>query len=208
MDEVKIEGAMFLLFGQDYRRSHNEPSRGFRGKGVPRWNARKSASVYVTSEDATEEIEYEYEPDEVYVLDKNEAFDYDMDDAGTPWETEELYWNDETWDESAYYEQEADYPQDEEYEEIYATYLDARRRFADIKAARGFWPVMAVPPSSSPSTSRLPMLLPKENPPKERGKEEKVKEKEKGVSDPSTRRAVLQNELLQRVSSMWSNRPL
>ena len=145
-------------------------SRGFRGKGVPRWNARKSASVYVTSEDATEEIEYEYEPDEVYVLDKNEAFDYDMDDAGTPWETEELYWNDETWDESAYYEQEADYPQDEEYEEIYATYLDARRRFADIKAARGFWPVMAVPPSSSPSTSRLPMLLPKENPPKERGR--------------------------------------
>lgn len=142
------------------------------------------------------------------MLDENEAFDYDMDDAGTPWETEELYWNDETWDESAYYEQEADYPQDEEYEEIYATYLDARRRFADIKAARGFWPVMAVPPLSSPSTSGLPMLLPKENPPKERGKEEKVKEKEKGVSDPSTRRAVLQNELLQRVSSMWSNRPL
>ena len=32
MDEVKIEEAMFLLFGQDYRLASHEPSRGFRGK--------------------------------------------------------------------------------------------------------------------------------------------------------------------------------
>ena len=35
MEETKIEEAMFLLFGQDYRRTTNEPSRGFRGIRVP-----------------------------------------------------------------------------------------------------------------------------------------------------------------------------
>ena len=46
---------------------------------------------------------------------------------------------------------------DDDYDEAYATYLDARRRFADIRAARGFWPVVAVPPGGATPTSSTPM---------------------------------------------------
>lgn len=76
MDEVKIEEAMFLLFGQDYGRTPHEPSRGFRGKGAPPWNGRKGQSAYVATEDATGETDYEYDLDEIYEAEENEAYDY------------------------------------------------------------------------------------------------------------------------------------
>ena len=62
---------------------------------------------------------------------------------------------------------------------MYATYLDARRRFADLKAARGFWPVYAVPPtSSSPTASSSPSYVPsKGKPTKGKGKGGKLKGK-------------------------------
>ena len=166
MEERKIEEAMFLLFGQDYRRTVNEPSRGFRGKGAHRWTGRKSASAYITAEDDAGENEYEYEPEETYAMDEYEMPDYDLDDPGAPWESEELYWQDDTWDETIHYEQEPEPSNDDEYEEVYATYLDARRRFADLRAARGFWPVMAVPPTStSPTTSPPPSYAPSKGKP-------------------------------------------
>ena len=191
MDELKIEEAMFLLFGQDYRRTTNEPSRGFRGKGAstgaPRWSSRKGHAAYIASDDVLAEDEYEYEPDEIYATEEYEAQDYDInDDFSTPWDPDEVYWQEDSWDEAAYYEQQSDGPHDEEYEEVFATYLDARRRFADLKAARGFWPVMAVPPStsdstSSPTTSYAPS---KGKPTKGKGKGGKGKGKGKGGQRP------------------------
>ena len=191
MDELKIEEAMFLLFGQDYRRTTNEPSRGFRGKGAstgaPRWSSRKGHAAYSASDDVLAEDEYEYEHDEIYATEEYEAQDYDItDDFSTPWDPDDVYWRDESWDESAYYEQQSDGPHDEEYEEVFATYLDARRRFADLKAARGFWPVMAVPPAtsdstSSPTTSYAPS---KGKPTKGKGKGGKGKGKGKGGQRP------------------------
>ena len=156
MEEVKIEEAMFLLFGQDYRRT-TEPSRGFRGKGAstgaPRWSSRKG-HAYNATDDAGYEDDYEYEYDEV------PAYDTMDDDAGAPWETDEIYWQDDNWDEAAYHEQTDEQLPDEEYEEVFATYLDARRRFAELKAARGFWPVMAVPPSTTGSSTMSPTSSP------------------------------------------------
>ena len=38
-------------------------------------------------------------------------------------------------------------------EEAYAAYLDARRQFANLRAARGYYPVVALAPDASPSSS-------------------------------------------------------
>ena len=38
----------------------------------------------------------------------------------------------------------------EEAETAYTTYVDARKRFSEIKASSGFWPVYTVPPSGTP----------------------------------------------------------
>ena len=65
--------------------------------------------------------------------------------------------------------------EDEDHDEAYATYLDARRRFADIRAARGYWPVVAVPPSGNaqPPTSSSTLTSPHR--PKGKGKGSKGK---------------------------------
>ena len=121
---LKIEEAMFLLFGQDYRRNNpSEPSCGFRGKGASsgaRWNSRKSC-VCSAADDAGYEDDYEYEYDEAYVIDENEVptYAFNEDDAGAPWDTEETYWQDESWDETAYEHYDESQP-DEEYEEVFA----------------------------------------------------------------------------------------
>ena len=186
MEEVKIEEAMFLLFGQDYRRAQKEPSRGFRGKGAARWSGRKSHAAYAAADEPSYEEDFDYDFEETYAADEHEVPDYDFsnDDPGTPWETEDLYWQEDGWDESAYFEQGEDAAHDEEYEEVYATYLDARRRFADLKAARGFWPVYAVPPSSSsPTTSSTPTYVSSKGKPT-KGKGKGGKSKGKGGQRP------------------------
>ena len=185
MDELKIEEAMFLLFDQDYRRTSNEPSRGFRGKGTstgaPRWSSRRGHSAYIAMDGTTGDDDGDYDHDEVYATEEYEAQDYDLidEETGEPWETEDMYWQ-EDWSEDAYYEHLGEDAFDDDYEEVYATYLDARRRFADLTAARGFWPVMAVPPttsSSSPMTSQPPS---KGQPSKSKGKGGNGKGKGKG----------------------------
>ena len=190
MEETKIEEAMFLLFGQDYRRTVNEPSRGFRGKGAstgaPRWSSRRGHAAYSAIDETTAENDYEYDFEETYAVDEDDSLDYDFtEDPGAPWDGDELYWQDEqSWDDAAYYEQHDDALPDEEYEEVYATYLDARRRFADLKAARGFWPVMAVPPSASgTSTSQAPSYAPSKGKPT-KGKGKGGKSKGKGGQRP------------------------
>ena len=183
MEETKIEEAMFLLFGQDYRRAVNEPLRGFRGKGAQRWNGRRNQTAYAV-EEGGDEIDYEYEPEENFVTQKHDTFDYDLtEDYGQPWESEELYWQ-EDWDDAAYYEAADNGEPDDEYEEVYATYLDARRRFAYLKASRGFWPVVAMPPStSSPTTSPSPSYVPAKGKPT-KGKGKGGKSKGKGGQRP------------------------
>ena len=42
---------------------------------------------------------------------------------------------------------------DEDMEEAYSMYLDARKRFAELRAARGYWPVVALPPESQGQSS-------------------------------------------------------
>ena len=96
---------------------------------------------------------YEIENEEAYYEEgyeeyADEAYDEEPDD--------------ETVNYTAYDE---DYPDEEdpEYEEAYATYLDARRRFAELRNNRGFYPVVALtdsPTSSSTSTAQMTKTIP------------------------------------------------
>ena len=52
------------------------------------------------------------------------------------------------------------------YDEVYAAYVDARRRFSDLKLARGFLPVVAL---NDPAAGNLaPGVTSPAGPPKER----------------------------------------
>ena len=65
----------------------------------------------------------------------------------------------------------------EEFDEAYASYVDARRRFNDLKLSRGFLPVVA-PQDSAPSSSTTPS----QKPFKGMGKGKTGKNKGKGKS--------------------------
>ena len=59
---------------------------------------------------------------------------------------DELYYQEEPWTDDF----------DPQLEEAYATYLDARRQFASLKAARGYYPVVALTGTSDlPGSSRF-----------------------------------------------------
>ena len=67
---------------------------------------------------------------------------------------DELYYQEEPWAEDP----------DPQLEEAYATYLDARRQFANLKAAHGYYPVVALTStadlqgaSSSSATTQRPL---------------------------------------------------
>ena len=154
LDITKVEAAMFFLFGQDYRSRQDATSRWNSGKGQNyRWQKKHYAySAYDYDWDG--EAEYDQVPDEIYVQDDEDTFEYDWEDNGAyvtaddevPWPEDEF---------EPIYNAHEDGFDDEDYDEVYATYLDARRRFADLRAARGYWNVVAVPPagSSTPAPS-------------------------------------------------------
>ena len=106
----------------------------------------------------------------------------------TPWRRRTLFPEEEEPAETVYFQEQPDEDEhafleeewDEEVETAYATYLEARKRFSDLKASRGFWPVYAVPLTSSPmaSSSTAPSTP---FPPTSKGKG-KGKSKSKGKS--------------------------
>ena len=158
LDVTKVEAAMFFLFGQDYRnRQVESSSRWTGGKGHSyRWTRKNHA--YAAYDDWDGENDYEYFPDEVYHLADEETPDYDWDDGyDHQMPEEEAPWPDDDGEPTFAAYDEGQGGDDDDYDEAYATYLDARRRFADIRAARGYWPVVAVPPGGATPTSSTPM---------------------------------------------------
>ena len=163
-DEVKIEEAMFLLFGQDCRRASHEPSRGFRGKGAPRWNGRKGQSAYVATEDATGETDFEYDLDEIYEAEENEAYDYMtpmllMHHGSRNSSTGRMNLG-----RMLHTKQTEDAAQDEEYEvkRLQPTWM--------LEEDLLIWPVMAVPPTSSGVSTSPPPSYSFSNGKRQKGK--------------------------------------
>ena len=164
MTEASVEEAFYLLYGQDYRGRANfgssSPNRG-KGKGAKSWYPRRNQAYYSTENEEIYEADDDaayYENVELFDLEDDDFHDYDEDfDGEDAFEYTDTSPHPNVFDETndGYYE----YPEgeDPEAEEAYASYLDARRRFAEIKSNRGFWPVVAMPPdATSPSSSQRP----------------------------------------------------
>ena len=140
MPAAKVEEAMYYLFGQDFktRAEHSKWQKSTKGKG--RWYPRKSQQAYAADD---YDPEYEEDPEEGFVQHDEEAYD----DEQAYEEFEDF----ENPDDEHYYLDEGE--PDTQLEEACATYLDARRQFANLKAARGFYPVVALTGSELPTSS-------------------------------------------------------
>ena len=165
LEESKVEEAMYYLFGQDYRGrvgpqvryNNHQHSKGKNN------NWRKTSQAYTTyDEDNYEEEAYEAEEDPF-------GFEQSPDEENVYYEGEDTY--DPEDDELLLYNED-DYPDcdDPEWEECYATYLDARRRFAELRNNRGFYPVVALTDQGTPST---PSSSQRPLPPRGKGKGQK-----------------------------------
>ena len=148
MKPESVEEALYFLLGQDYKGKTAQESTSRQRPHIPRarpqppsysrwsrnWRS-PSSHAYATEDEPVEDELLEYQDfDEAY-----EEFDQDygdLDDNEDSVEAEDDYLVDHA------YVQADD--EDLVYEEAYASYLDARRKFAEIKAGRGFYPVVAL----------------------------------------------------------------
>ena len=161
MEHNKVQEAMFLILGQDHKTvsggGQHQHHRGFRGKG--RVYAAHDDDNYDPEEDdwpdddGWEEGYYEY--DDAYSQATSPVADSHAD------ETYEEFDND-----AAYYQTLEDtdpHEQAEEYDSAYASYIDARKRFNEIKLSRGYLPIVALtdgnvsPGAASPHSSASPV---------------------------------------------------
>ena len=166
----KIQESMFAILGQDYKSGHGQAP-----PGNSRWNSRPLGKGRGYCADD--------EPVEAVAEDWNEA-EWDGDEYGYyEYDEYDAEWQDYEFDhDAAYYENESgatdpvlDYEFDvAEYDSCYATYLDARKRFNDLRMARGFLPVVALDPSANSGAASSQM------PSSSKGKSKKGKSKGKG----------------------------
>ena len=137
LKDYEVEQALYYLLGQDYKTKMMNPSKGI-GRHGARWNRAGHHGYYMDEEayqleddgdGADYDEEYFYEDGEHYEAVDDEAY-------------EETYYQDGSYFETEEYKGTSD--GDPQLEEAYATYLDARRQFANLKAARGYYPVVAL----------------------------------------------------------------
>lgn len=152
LEEKKVEESLYYLFGQDYK-----------GRSDVRWGGNATPAEF--HQCCPRQCEA-YNPEETYELDDEDAFEGDYPNEFE--DAEETYYEDAadgdydaSWDQQAAGETEDGYYENEEssgvfdgaLEEAYAAHLDPRRQFANLRAARGYNPVVAVAPDASPSSS-------------------------------------------------------
>ena len=152
LEKQAVIDALYLLFGQDYKAGGWNSDRD---RKFARWKGRGYAAYedddYAWPTDTAwpdESVYYEADewgPDD-YNPDEDESFDYDA-----------IYYGEEEPTEDHGESTEDPYELAEQYDHAYATYLDARQRFQQLKLARGYLPVVALtdgqssPMASSPS---------------------------------------------------------
>lgn len=139
LERARVQEAMFLILGQDHKHVAGHPNRFQRGgRGQP---------AYFGEDDATYDHVESYEMDEPYwqetEYDETVLYEYDQSEYAD-WEADDFDGD------AAYYyngdEEAAGDPaaEAEVFDEAYAAYLDARKRFNDIKLARGYLPIVAL----------------------------------------------------------------
>ena len=178
MDCGKIEKALVQIFGADHRPHVRDVARSQKIPGSSQEEGFAAEAFSLENGDEYDENEGWYEEDELQQW-------YQDDDC---------YYEDEEWyDDDAYYGEEGDEEIDEEMEEAYLGYLEARQKMRDISNSRGFYPVFAMIPEE------------RRRPPKGKGRgnqeeveeEVKVKAKVKEEEKVRTRRDLVQRKRLE-----------
>ena len=160
LEKKKVIETLYLLFGQDFKEMHGrqpDDRRWYRGGKGRGYTAHDEAAEEYWDDggDYEESVYYGGGDDWGDVLDDGTSFYEDDDfDAG-----------------AGYYED--DEPEDpvpfdvSDYDEAFAAYTDARRRFNELKLARGYLPIVALsdpsagnltPGLASPSTQQMLMV--------------------------------------------------
>ena len=150
MEKEKVQEAMFLILGQDHKSAVSRDDKKWHRGGHR--TGRGYAAFYEDDENEWEEIEGE----DAYWGDGWEDYE-------SPGDYEQEYAVEFDQDAVYYQEDEIDGPQDydvEAYDTAYAAYQDARKRFTDLKLARGYLPVVALADPAagnvSPGVSQAP----------------------------------------------------
>jgi len=144
-----VTEAMYFLLGQDFKGKSADRSWRGKGYGSPnRWRGRQQGYI-------TEDF-YEAEDD-------NMVYDENFDDTEFDELWDDAYYEDDEYEEQTYAANDEVDVNDEtyceveqNYEDAFATYLDARRQMAHLKASRGFFPVVALTDGGG-STAGSPM---------------------------------------------------
>eukprot|EP00913_Durusdinium_trenchii_P025757 g24173.t1 len=166
----KVQEALYLILGQDHKAAVITDKRPFgRGKGQ---------RAYYVVDESWKDAFYEEELDDQYDYDQVPVESWQEDDS--TFDLDAGYFQaDDPEEEEGFVAASADWDVDE-YDSAYATYLDARRRFADLKLSRGYLPIVALQgDNASQSTS------PTRSPSKGKGPR-KGKGGKKGKSNSST----------------------
>ena len=157
-----VTEAMYFLLRQDFK--GQSADRTWRGKSygsTNRWSARHHG--YIT--------------EDVYEAQDDDALYEDYEDAEWDESWDDTYYEDDTNEEQTYNaHDEFDIPDktyleaEQHYEDAFATYLDARRQMAHLKASRGFFPVVALTDGGGSITGSTMSQAPRSPKSKGRGK--------------------------------------
>ena len=144
MEKKKVIEALYLVLGQDHRAASGPPpDRRWHGKG-------HRGRVYKVSEEYMDEELYgadDYEASEAW----DESGYYEWDYSPSHHEEADYHEDPDAFDSgAAYYQYDEEYAEEqpwhdvEQYDQAYAAYLDARKRFNELKVSRGYLPVVAL----------------------------------------------------------------
>ena len=142
LEKAAIIEALYLILGQDYKAGGWNHDRN---KRFQRWS--NSSRAYAAQDDWWEEDDYGWDDETGYYEDDEQVAVYDLEEE--EFDADAAYYGDEQWPDEA---TEAHSPDRmaEEYDTAFASYTDARRRFNELKMARGFLPVVALADNQQP----------------------------------------------------------
>ena len=167
LERTKIQQSLYAILGQDYKHSHAPASN------TNRWAARPSGKgrAYYMSEEP-----YEDDDEWGYYMNEDDDTAYFEDDGAYDYEAYDEFDADAAYFQEAFDDETEDFGFDpEEHDQCYATSMDARKRFNDLRMSRGFLPVVALDPNATGTpSSQMP------SPPKGKGKGKKGRGKGRG----------------------------
>ena len=155
LEKNKVQEALYLFLGQDHKAAVVPERRPFgRGKGHKAFVAEEG---WDDLDEAFYQEDHGWEDD--YEAPTIES--WQDDDFGFDQEAGYYQYDNEYEDEEEGFVATSDGPWDiDEYDSAYASYLDARKRFSDLKLSRGYLPIVALQddtnPSSTPSSPQRP----------------------------------------------------